>query len=59
MHVDGARAAGIRHAPDDVEQPLAREHDPHVLEEAAEEVEFLAGQLDRLAANGNLVRVAA
>src|SRR5690242_3862606 len=46
VHVDRAGAAGIRHAPDEVEQPLAREDDAGMFEEACEEVELLARQLD-------------
>src|SRR5581483_8689676 len=59
VHVHGAGAARVGHAPDEVEQPLAREHDPRVLEEAREQVELLARQLDRLAAHRHLARVAA
>ena len=47
VHVDGSRPARVGHPPDDVEQALAREHDPSVLEEAREQVELLARQLDR------------
>ena len=59
MHVDGARPARVRDPPDEVEQPLAREHDPGVLEEAREQIELLARQLDVLAGDRHLVRVAA
>ena len=44
---------GIGHAPDDVEQPLAREDDPAVLEEAREQVELLPRQLDGLAGDAS------
>ena len=47
VDVDGARAAGVGHPPDEVEQLLAREHDAGMLEEAREQVELLARQLDR------------
>ena len=57
VHVDGPRAAGVAHAPDAVEQPVAREHDAGVLEQAGEEVELLRRQLDRLAADGHLAAV--
>src|SRR4051812_48265064 len=46
VHVHGAGAAGIRHAPDEIEQALAGEDDARVLEEAGEKVELLARQLD-------------
>src|SRR5690348_2478497 len=46
VHVDGARPAGIRHAPDEIEQALAREDDAGMLEKAGEEVELLARELD-------------
>src|SRR5579884_1132265 len=59
VHVDGARAAGIRHAPDEIEQALAREDDAGMLEEARQEVELLARELDRLACHRVLVGVAA
>src|SRR5581483_5288242 len=55
MHVDRAGSARIRHAPDEVEQALAREHDPGMLEEAREEVELLARKLDLRAGDGHLV----
>src|SRR5690348_7199117 len=58
VHVDGARAARIGHPPDEIEQTLAREDDAGVLEEAGEEVELLARELDLLSRNGHLVRVA-
>src|SRR5205814_6028882 len=58
VHVDGARAAGIRHPPHEVEQLLAREHDARVLEEAREQLELLARQLDRRAGDRHVARVA-
>ena len=57
MHVHGAGAAGIRHAPDEVEQALAREDDAGMLQEAGEEVELLARQLDHRARDRHLVGV--
>src|SRR3954454_8712242 len=59
VHVDGTGPAGIRHAPDEVEQPLTGEDDARMLEEAREEVELLARQLDQRAGNRHLVGVAA
>src|SRR6478736_1324336 len=58
VHVDGPGAARIRHAPDEIEQALAREDDARMLEEAGEEVELLARELDQCAADGHLVGVA-
>src|SRR6476660_4696916 len=58
VHVDGPGAARIRHAPDEIEQALAREDDARMLEEAGEEVEFLARKLDRRPRDRDLVRVA-
>ena len=58
MHVDGARAAEVRHPPDAVEQLLPREDDAGMLEQPGQQLELLAGQLDGLAACGDLVRVA-
>src|SRR5581483_8162957 len=58
VDVDRARAAGVRHAPYEVEQPLPREHDAGMLEEAREQVELLRRQLDRVAVDGDVARVA-
>ena len=57
MDVDGARAAGVGHAPDPVEQLVARDDDAGVLEQVGEQVELLAGQLDGLAGDSDLARV--
>src|SRR3954462_13066421 len=58
VHVDGAGAARICHAPDEIEQALAGEDDARVLEEAGEKVELLARQLDLCPGHGHLVGVA-
>src|SRR6266550_6067900 len=58
VHVYGPGAARIRHAPDEIEQALAREDDARMLEEAGEEVELLARELDQRTADGHLVGVA-
>src|SRR5437763_5146648 len=42
VHVDGAGASRVRHPPDEIEQPLAREDDAGMLEEAGQKVELLA-----------------
>src|SRR5579875_987571 len=59
VHVDGAGPARIRHAPDEVEQAFPGEDDAGVLEEAGEQVELLARQLDRPAGDRHLAGVAA
>src|ERR671933_1954132 len=60
-HVDvhRPRAAVVGHAPDAVEELLAREDDAGVLEQPGEEVELLRRQLDRLAGDLDLPSVAA
>src|SRR5207244_11883947 len=58
VDVDRPRPAVVRHPPNAVEQLLAREHDPVVLDEPREEVELLRGQVDGLAPDLHLARVA-
>jgi hypothetical protein len=58
VHVDGACAAGIGHAPHEIEQALAGEHDAGMLEEACEQVELLRRELDLGAGDRHLARVA-
>ena len=57
MDVDRARAARIAHPPDPVEQLVARDDDAGVLDQVGEQVELLAGQLDRLAGHVHLARL--
>src|SRR5439155_25815760 len=57
VDVDRARAAGIREAPDPVEEAVAREDDSHRLDEVSEQVELLRGQLDRAVADRDLAPV--
>ena len=57
VDVDGARAARVAHAPDAVEQLVARDDDAGVLEQVREQVELLAGQLDGLARDADLARL--
>src|SRR4029077_20773402 len=45
VHVDRARIAGERVAPDALEQLVARQHEPAVVEQLPEQVEFLGGEL--------------
>src|SRR5437868_498427 len=58
MDVDGAGAAGVGHAPDEVEQSLSGEDDAGMLEEAGEEIELLARELDQRAGDRHLTGVA-
>src|SRR5438093_2553343 len=48
VHVDGARVAGERVAPDPLEQLVARQHEAAVVEQLPEQVELLRRQLDLL-----------
>src|ERR1700688_359549 len=59
VDVHRPRAARVRHPPDEVEQPLAGEHDAGMLEEAREQVELLARQVDRGSVDRDVVLVAA
>ena len=54
MHVDGARVAGERVAPDALEQLVARQHEPAVVEQLPEQVELLRRELDLLAVDLHL-----
>src|ERR1700712_4221460 len=54
VHVDRARVARERVAPHALEQLVAREHEPAVVEQLPEEVELLGRQLDRRAVHGEL-----
>ena len=58
MHVDRARAAGVLLAPHAVEQQVARDDDAGVRHEVREQVELLRGELDGLAGDGDVVRLA-
>ena len=57
VDVDRARAARVAHPPDPVEQLVARDHDAGVLDQVGEQVELLAGQLDRRAGDRHLARL--
>src|SRR5919201_195879 len=46
VHVDGARVAGEGVPPDALQQLVAREHEPLVVEELPEQVELLRRKLD-------------
>src|SRR5918911_4614581 len=48
VHVDRARVAGERIAPDPLEQLVARQHEPAVVEQLPEEIELLQRELDLL-----------
>src|SRR5688572_396821 len=54
MHVDGARVAGKRVAPDALEQLVAREYEAFVVEQLPEQVELLGRELDLLLADLHL-----
>ena len=54
MHVDRARVAGERVAPDALEQLVAREHEPAVVEQLPEQVELLRRELDLAVADHRL-----
>ena len=54
VDVDRARVAGERVAPDALEQLVAREHEPAVVEQLPEEVELLRRELDLLVADHHL-----
>ena len=54
MHVDSTRVAGEGVAPDALEQLVAREHEPAVVEQLPEEVELLRRELDLLVADHHL-----
>ena len=58
VDVDGARAAGVAVAPDAREQLLAREDLPRALGQELEQLELLARQLERAAAEVRLDRAA-
>ena len=54
MDVDGAGVAGERVAPDALEQLVARQHEPAVVEQLPEEVELLGRELHLLAGDPRL-----
>src|SRR5918911_342261 len=54
VHVDRARVAGERIAPDPLEQLVTREHEPAVVEQLPQEVELLRRELDLLVAHARL-----
>ena len=51
MDVDGTRVAGERVAPDALEELVAGEHEPAVVEELPEQVELLRRELDLVVAD--------
>jgi hypothetical protein len=51
VHVDGARVARERVAPDALEQLITGEHEPAVVEQLPQQVELLRGELDLLVAD--------
>jgi hypothetical protein len=57
VHVDRARAARILLSPHAVEQHVTRDDETRVRHEEREQVELLGGQLDRLAGDGDVVRL--
>src|SRR5918996_1273437 len=54
VDVDGARVTGERVAPDALEQLVASEYEPLVVEQLPEQVELLGGELDLLLADAHL-----
>ena len=54
VHVDRARVARERVAPDALEQLVAREHEPAMVEQLPEQVELLRRELDLLVADAHL-----
>src|SRR5581483_6622819 len=54
VHVDGARVAGEGVAPDALEELVARQHEPTVVEQLPEEVELLRRELDLPVADAHL-----
>src|SRR3954454_21951797 len=54
VHVDRARIACERVAPDPLEQLIAGEHKPAVVEQLPQQVELLGGELHLLAVDGDL-----
>ena len=58
MHVEGLGVAHIVESPDSVDEGLAGHHEPGVLHEQGQHLEFLERQALQLAADGHLVAVA-
>ena len=54
MHVDRSRVAREGVAPDPLEQLVAREHEPAVIQQLPEQVELLRRELDLVVADANL-----
>src|SRR4051812_20005958 len=54
VDIDRARVAGERVAPDALQQLVARQHHPAVLEQGPEEVELLGRELDVAGADRDL-----